>query len=380
MLLGKGSLLLGAQKLTFDCGRNAMDDHDSRVDAVFHKHDRDRSGTMNAAELRAALDELNALPSSNQAAFVASLMARCDDVDGDRSTLTLIEFRTLFDLGRVREAFEAVDLDGSGVIDKFEMARALRRLGATSATLDDAERMLRSVDKGGDGTVDMREFEEAFEFVPLASLESIAERWSEFDSLPELGNDLGSATKPVPGLKYWQTIVAGGTAGVASRTLTAPLERVKLAAQTGTSARGVLGEFSAILRTEGARGLFAGNLANSLRVFPTAAITCTTYVNLLPLTPADDEFDAREPLYRSACAGAAALVGNVLTYPLDVIRARLTVSGGASFGSVIASLRSEGAFLSTFYRGLGPTLAAVVPFVAAQTSVITARPRGTRRT
>ncbi|EGB02996.1 hypothetical protein AURANDRAFT_9209, partial [Aureococcus anophagefferens] len=58
----------------------------------------------------------------------------------------------------VREAFEAVDLDGSGVIDKFEMARALRRLGATSATLDDAERMLRSVDKGGDGTVDMREF------------------------------------------------------------------------------------------------------------------------------------------------------------------------------------------------------------------------------
>ena len=46
------------------------------------------------------------------------------------------------------------------------------------------------------------------------------------------------------------------------------------------------------------RGLFAGNLINCLRVFPTAGITCTLYLNLLSLTPADDEFDSYEPIYR----------------------------------------------------------------------------------
>ena len=353
---------------------SSRDAHAARVAEVFRKHDRDASGTMDAGELEAALAELGALPKAGDAKlFVAGLMARCEDVDGDRSSLTLTEFHSLFDLGRVRRAFAEVDVDGSGAIDAKEMARALRALGVRSATLEDARRLLATVDKDGEGTVDLAEFEAAFEFVPLASLENIAERWSSLGELPDLsGNDLGAATKPVAGLKVWQTVLAGGTAGVVSRTLTAPLERVKVAAQTGFSTGGVSAEFRRILAAEGPRGLFAGNAANCVRVFPTAAITCTAYINLLKLTPADDDFDPYEPLYRSACAGTAALVGNVLTYPLDVVRARLTVgAGGSSFRGVVAALYADGGSRA-FYRGLGPTLAAVVPFVAVQNSVIDA--------
>jgi hypothetical protein len=36
-------------------------------------------------------------------------------------------------------------------------------------------------------------------------------------------------------------------------------------------------EAAAIVRSEGARGLFAGNLVNCARVFPSAAISCTVF-------------------------------------------------------------------------------------------------------
>ena len=115
---------------------SSTDAHAARVAEVFRKHDRDASGTMDAGELEAALAELGALPKAGDAKlFVAGLMARCEDVDGDRSSLTITEFHSLFDLGRVRRAFADVDADGSGAIDAKEMARALRELGVRSAHL-----------------------------------------------------------------------------------------------------------------------------------------------------------------------------------------------------------------------------------------------------
>ena len=69
-------------------------------------------------------------------------------------------------------------------------------------------------------------------------------------------------------------------------------------------------EFGRILSKEGVKGLFVGNFANCLRVFPTGAITCTLYINLLKLTPADDVVDAMEPVWRGACALVAASVRN----------------------------------------------------------------------
>ena len=40
------------------------------------------------------------------------------------------------------------------------------------------------------------------------------------------------------------------------------------------------------------------------------------------------EFDRMEPIYRGGCAAAAGVVGQSLTYPLDVVRARLTMGDG----------------------------------------------------
>ena len=72
------------------------------------------------------------------------------------------------------------------------------------------------------------------------------------------------------------------------------------------------------------------------------------------------------------CGGTAALIANTLTYPLDVIRARLTVASGIEDVSITQCFRNiiQDGGVSALYRGLRPTLMAVVPFIAVQNATI----------
>lgn len=70
-------------------------------------------------------------------------------------------------------------------------------------------------------------------------------------------------------------MVCGGLAGMIAKTATNPLERIKMLSQTGEhglQSAGVLNLYRSILRNEGILGLWAGNGANLLRVFPAKAI------------------------------------------------------------------------------------------------------------
>mmetsp|Transcript_3932 Transcript_3932/g.11883 ORF Transcript_3932/g.11883 Transcript_3932/m.11883 type:complete len:258 (-) Transcript_3932:25-798(-) len=126
--------------------------------------------------------------------------------------------------------------------------------------------------------------------------------------------------------------------------------------------------FRGVVAREGWRGLFVGNLAHCVRVFPCGAITCTAYGRLLAMTDADDEFDAYEPLWRLGCGAAAAFLGNICTFPIDVVRARV-IESSLSVRSAARGLLAAGG-PSSFFVGLAPTLGAIVPFVAVQNTAI----------
>jgi hypothetical protein len=79
-------------------------------------------------------------------------------------------------------------------------------------------------------------------------------------------------------------MVAGGVAGAVSKTLTAPLERVKILLQiqgmrgSGSEkhyTRGVFGTMLQVVKEEGALSLFKGNGSNVLRIIPVYALKFT---------------------------------------------------------------------------------------------------------
>lgn len=67
-------------------------------------------------------------------------------------------------------------------------------------------------------------------------------------------------------------LISGGVAGAVSRTAVAPLETVRTHLMVGSSGHTTVEVFHNIMKTDGWKGLFRGNLVNVIRVAPSKAI------------------------------------------------------------------------------------------------------------
>ncbi|KAL6850499.1 hypothetical protein ACP4OV_021126 [Aristida adscensionis] len=164
---------------------------------------------------------------------------------------------------------------------------------------------------------------------------------------------------------------AGAAAGAAAKTVTAPLDRVKLLMQThsvrvvGEGAKKGIGFLEAIAdigKEDGLKGYWKGNLPQVIRILPYSAVQLFSYeVYKKIFRTKDGELTVFGRLAAGACAG---MTSTLVTYPLDVLRLRLAVQSGHGTMSQVAMnmLREEG--LATFYRGLGPSLIAIAPYIA----------------
>lgn len=349
--------------------------HDERLIRVFRDHDVRGSGRLSKAQLRSALCALGALKSEASDASLERLVNKAvgDSERRVEGELTLAEFKSLFNARRLKQLFDSVDRNGSGTLSPGELRAAFGRILDVDA--EEARRMVASIDTKKTGDIDFEEFFGAFEFVPAADLKSVARRWHHLSSFDAGTSDL--LVEDAPGLTLAQTVLSGSAASIASRTATAPFERLKIEAQTSASPLDLVQEARRIVRNEGfLRGLFRGHLLNCLRAVPLGALGFTSFVNLLDLEPAVSAADARlHELWRVACAVVATCLVTTLTYPLDVLRTRWTVLGGGSETTVYVSPKSltellwsikqtEG--LASLFRGLGPALLACGPFVAVQ--------------
>ena len=175
-----------------------------------------------------------------------------------------------------------------------------------------------------------------------------------------------------------QALLSGGFAGIVSRTAVAPLERVKLLLQVQSiSAQGqppryttIGGSLADIIRREGLAGLWRGNSANCIRVFPSSALQFMCYGELkLRLYGGREDL---HPFERLAAGGLAGACAQTATYPLDLIRARLTVDlrgeySGGMWRAMAQVARSEGVL--ALYRGIVPSIMGIVPYVGIDFAV-----------
>lgn len=161
-------------------------------------------------------------------------------------------------------------------------------------------------------------------------------------------------------------IFAGAVAGIISRTACAPLEMISTVVMCGRGdGSGMVTALRTVWREEGLKGLFKGNGANCLKVAPSRGTQFLVYENVKSIMVAASL--SLTPFARLVAAGIAGMVAAALVYPLDVIKTLLTLYPddckgiGGAFNRVMKSSGVAG-----LYRGLGPTLLAMFPYVGVE--------------
>ncbi|WVF65814.1 hypothetical protein IAT40_000551 [Kwoniella sp. CBS 6097] len=187
------------------------------------------------------------------------------------------------------------------------------------------------------------------------------------------------------------TFIAGGLAGAASRTVVSPLERLKIILQvqssgavhagSGQAYTGVWESLVRMWKNEGWRGFMKGNGINVVRILPYSALQFTSYGAFKSILQTwSGEPTLSTPLRLTAGAGAG-IVAVAATYPLDLVRARLSVAtsgmavqkAGGGFTAEDAKLgmigmtkkvyKTEGG-IKGLYRGCWATAVGVAPYVS----------------
>ncbi|CAI0473645.1 unnamed protein product [Linum tenue] len=156
---------------------------------------------------------------------------------------------------------------------------------------------------------------------------------------------------------------AGAVAAMVSRTIIAPLERMKLEYILCGETTNIVALTRKIFLTQGVKGFWKGNLVNILRTAPFKAINFyayDTYRKTLLKWTANEETTNFERFVAGAAAGVTA---SLLCLPLDTIRTKMVAPGGEALGGVIGTFRymiqTEGFF--SLYKGLVPSLASMAP-------------------
>ncbi|KAK4349104.1 hypothetical protein RND71_031859 [Anisodus tanguticus] len=161
-------------------------------------------------------------------------------------------------------------------------------------------------------------------------------------------------------------LISGAIAGAISRTAVAPLETIRTHLMVGSSGHSSTEVFNNIMNTEGWTGLFRGNFVNVIRVAPSKAVELFAYDTVNKNLSSKPGEQPKIPIPASLVAGACAGVSStLLTYPLELVKTRLTIQRGVYDGLLDAFVKilKEGG-PGELYRGLTPSLIGVIPYAA----------------
>lgn len=179
--------------------------------------------------------------------------------------------------------------------------------------------------------------------------------------------------------------LAGGVSGAVSKTITAPIERVKLIIQTQDANPKIMsGEvprytgigncFSRVRAEQGMGAFWRGNFTNCIRYFPTQAFNLAfkdTFKAMFPKYNPKTEF---WPFFASnmASGGAAGACSLLFVYPLDYARTRLASdvgSGKKTFNGLadcLAKTAKGPKGVLSLYNGFGISVAGIIPYRGVQ--------------
>lgn len=181
-----------------------------------------------------------------------------------------------------------------------------------------------------------------------------------------------------------QDLAAGGVAGGISKTVVAPIERIKLLLQVQASNKniakadhytGIMDCIKKVPQQQGFLSFWRGNTANVIRYFPTQALNFAfkdSYKRIFLGGVNSKERPWRFFLGNLLSGGAAGGTSLLFVYPLDFARTRLGADVGKDAASrefngltdcIMKVAKSDGP--SGLYQGFGVSLGGIIVYRAA---------------
>ncbi|KAL9649040.1 hypothetical protein ABK040_008417 [Willaertia magna] len=176
--------------------------------------------------------------------------------------------------------------------------------------------------------------------------------------------------------------ICGAVSGAVSRTCAAPFERLKILfqvqdmgltntlekeAKEGKKYRGIVSGLVQIGKEEGLIGYFKGNGTNIVRIVPYTSAQFLAYEQYKIWFSSLSEDGQLSTVSRLICGGLSGMTSIVVSYPLDVIRCRLSAQVEPKlYNGIMHAFKviyqQEG--MAGLYRGMVPTLLGIAPYVA----------------
>ncbi|KAF9204776.1 hypothetical protein CPC16_002273 [Podila verticillata] len=330
---------------------------------------------------------------------------------------------------RLWNLFREIDHNNDNEIQADELQASLAKAGIDLSDAD-LQQFIKAMDKDGDGAIDYEEWRDFLVLLPREpTLKEIFNYVQEV--VAQVGVDGDVVMPPSENDYVARYLLAGAIAGAVSRTVTAPLDRLKVylitnstPALTGPAASTALKHipkftspssavaapvrqrllWSAITdlyQAGGIKTFFRGNGLNIIKIAPESAIKFYTYetskwfiathLSSLTVQPigrsgsSSSKGTAHVPEIatsgRFLAGGIAGLVSQFSIYPLETIKTRIMASTGGVKGSsssgvpvklcirTVAREMWQKAGIRGFYRGLGPSLIGIFPYAAIDLSV-----------
>uniref|UniRef100_H2ZCF8 EF-hand domain-containing protein n=1 Tax=Ciona savignyi TaxID=51511 RepID=H2ZCF8_CIOSA len=305
---------------------------------------------------------------------------------------------------KLKLMFKRLDSDKDGRLTSNEIEEALRSVGF-DVSKEEAKQITRRIDKDGTSTIDINEWVEHHLLHPSADLKDIVSYWKHatvsasvahlysmssvagavvqnttlnviklFHNIIPQYIDIGeslivpddfSEAEKVSG-QWWRLLVAGGLAGVVSRTCTAPLDRLKVLMQvhaTKSNNLGIASGFKQMLHEGGAKSLWRGNGINVIKIAPETAVKFYAYEQMKRLIGAQSqgEIGAAEKFLAGSSAG---VISQTTIYPMEVIKTRLALRRTGQYSGIFDCayklLVNEGP--KAFFKGYVPNCIGIIPY------------------
>lgn len=321
-------------------------------------------------DIKKILKNFNIPPSK---VLIKKILSELDlNKDGQVTKTEFITYKHKKDL-EVKQVFESIDINRNGYLEIHEISKALDLLHM-KVSPEQIEDLVDKMDRSNDNLISLEEFTNFILLLPGNNISCLFDSWMKTTSI-----DIGESSFTLPDelkktnqKEIFIIFCSGGIAGTFSRTLTAPLDRLKVIwqASRGTHEASIVQGLKSIYNHDGGFvAFFKGNGTNVLKIAPETGAKSLTYDRIKKVICKN----AKKPtkVERFIGGGIAGALAHSLVYPLELVKTRLNIAPAGYYKGIMHCfykiVKKEGVL--QLYKGMGASLLGIIPYAAVDLAI-----------